>query len=79
MINQLYYVAVLVGAAAGFTVLAMNGFGPTPWVPLGGVLVLYLSLISIVFSGQSRYHIPAMPFLMMYAAWWASRMVGRAS
>ncbi|MEP6878259.1 MAG: hypothetical protein ABI865_05375, partial [Nitrosospira sp.] len=29
----------------------------------------YLTAISIVFSGQPRFHFPVMPWVIMYAAW----------
>lgn len=73
IINQIYYLALLVGATVAVALLATRGFEPAPWVLLGVLFVVYLTLISIAFSGQSRYHIPAMPLLMAYDGWLLSQ------
>jgi hypothetical protein len=36
----------------------------------GFVFAIATTLLCIVFSGQSRYHFPAMPFLIAYAGWY---------
>jgi hypothetical protein len=50
-----------------------------PWVSIGYCLMAYLTLISVVFSGQSRFHFPAMPWIIMYAAWAAAMLSVRPS
>jgi hypothetical protein len=40
-----------------------------PWWVTGYVLIFYTTLISIIFSGQSRFHFPMIPWIAMYAAW----------
>lgn len=40
-----------------------------PGALTGYILCGYFTLVSIVFSGQSRFHFPMMPWVAMYAAW----------
>jgi hypothetical protein len=68
-INQLYYVALLAGAAAAVLLIVRRPGAVDRWMLLGVAFAAYLTLISIVYSGQSRFHIPAMPFVMIYDAW----------
>ena len=68
-INQLYYTALLAGAAAAVLLIVRRPGGVDRWMLLGVAFAAYLTLISIVYSGQSRFHIPAMPFVMIYDAW----------
>ena len=68
--NQILYTLLLAGALAGFALLVRNGRNVTwPWILIGYCLMTYLTLISIIFSGQSRFHFPAMPWIIMYASW----------
>jgi 4-amino-4-deoxy-L-arabinose transferase-like glycosyltransferase len=69
-LNQAFYVTVLVGFVWALWRLP-RAHGPNEHaVPL---MVVFFSLLSMVFSGQSRYHAPLMPFMMGYAAWaWVS-------
>jgi 4-amino-4-deoxy-L-arabinose transferase-like glycosyltransferase len=41
----------------------------SPYAVTGYALAAYFTAISIVFSGQSRFHFPVMPWFAMYAAW----------
>jgi hypothetical protein len=69
VINQLFYAAVLLAAGGGVYLLARHrSYGPTCW--FGVLVALFITGIAVLFSGQSRFHFPAMPFLMMYAGWW---------
>jgi 4-amino-4-deoxy-L-arabinose transferase-like glycosyltransferase len=69
-INQIFYTLLLAGALVSVALLVKNGRGVAwPWVLTGYCLMIYLTLISIVFSGQPRFHFPAMPWVIMYAAW----------
>lgn len=69
-INQIFYSLLLVGSLGAAVLLIKNRRGVSwPWVLIGYCLIIYLTLISIVFSGQSRFHFPAMPWVIMYAAW----------
>ena len=76
VLNQLFYISVLVGA---FICLchAMKGLlrrdeGSSQLLLLFAVPV-FVSIISIFFTGQIRYHFAAMPYLIMAAAWIAMR------
>ena len=70
--NQALYWAVLVLAlcAVPLTLQARRkaGLGAIDWWCLPYAIAAYPSAIALVFSGQSRFHFPAMPFLMMSAA-----------
>ena len=75
-INQIFYTLLLAGALVSVVLLALikkgraNGpAGAWPWMLIGYCLMIYLTLISAVFSGQPRFHFPAMPWVIMYAAW----------
>lgn len=64
--NQLYYFALLAGFAYGLYHCVRLRDPQTLAVPLAA---LYFTALSLVFSGQSRYHAPLMPFIVAYAAW----------
>ncbi len=66
VLNQAYYVLLLLGFALAWRRwLAPND--PTVWaVPL---MFVFFSALSMVFSGQSRYHAPLMPFVIAFASW----------
>ncbi|MEO8992696.1 MAG: glycosyltransferase family 39 protein [Nitrosospira sp.] len=68
--NQVFYGFLLIGAIVAFVSIVRNRHNlARPWVFFGYCLVFYLTIISIVFSGQPRFHFPAMPWIIMYAAW----------
>ena len=68
--NQVFYGFLLVGALFAFIPIVRNRQSLAwPWVLFGYCFMLYLTTISIVFSGQPRFHFPAMPWVIMYAAW----------
>jgi Dolichyl-phosphate-mannose-protein mannosyltransferase len=69
VVNQIYYLCLLVAAALAMLrwPKSLRWREPAAYpVPL--MLILF-SALSMVFSGQSRYHAPMMPFIMGYAAW----------
>lgn len=69
-INQIFYGLLLAGSVAALVFLAKKGHSVAwPWVLFGYCMMIYLTLISVVFSGQARFHFPAMPWVIMYAAW----------
>jgi 4-amino-4-deoxy-L-arabinose transferase-like glycosyltransferase len=73
--NQAYYFAIwLMALRAGWLLLA-NRAKACPWVTMGFGLCVYLSLISLVFSGQPRFHYALMPMVSIYAAWTLVRTV----
>jgi hypothetical protein len=71
--NQLWYFALL-GLFAVAAVLMIrqrraSGARVIDWWLLPYGIALYPSAIAMVFSGQSRFHYPVMPFMCMAAGW----------
>ncbi len=64
-LNQAYYFLLLGGMLVALRRWVDWRRPETLVVPL---LCVYFSAISMVFSGQSRYHAPLMPFIIAYAA-----------
>ncbi|OYU36392.1 glycosyltransferase family 39 protein [Novosphingobium sp. PASSN1] len=84
-VNQLWYFALL-GLFALAAVLMVRqrraeGARVIDWWLLPYGIALYPSAIAMVFSGQSRFHYPVMPFVCMAAGWvlaeWLSRRMAR--
>lgn len=73
VVNQVYYVALIVGfLIAGY--LLFSGWLKAPkskidWWALPYFVALFPTAIAVVFSGQSRFHFPIMPFIMMVNGW----------
>ncbi len=76
-LNQGYYVAMLAGFAWAGWLLATSrahiGTRRVGWWLLPYGVALYPSLIAVVFSGQSRFHYPVMPFVAMACGWLVTR------
>jgi hypothetical protein len=79
-LNQLFYMALLALAAFAFWRATRAVFGgEAKEKPLGLLLCmpLFVSLLAFFFTGQVRYHYPAMPFVIVAAGWtlsfWLSR------
>jgi 4-amino-4-deoxy-L-arabinose transferase-like glycosyltransferase len=72
-INQVYYSGLLIMFVWTGVVLFAGKkriSGSTiDWWALPYILALYLTVIALVFSGQSRFHYPIMPFVMMCCGW----------
>ena len=77
MANQGYYALLMLAfALAFFAMLAKRQRNGERWIgwwllPYG--IALYPTLICVVFSGQSRFHYPVMPFVCMMAGWIAAQ------
>lgn len=70
ILNQAYYVMlILLFLASAPMVLIRRRDVCWPWILVGYGLITYFTLISMVFSGQPRFHFPVMPWVLMYAAW----------
>ncbi|NKJ42714.1 4-amino-4-deoxy-L-arabinose transferase-like glycosyltransferase [Novosphingobium sp. SG720] len=71
--NQAWYWALLALFVAAFPVMLRArrsaGLGLIDWWLLPYGIAAYPSVIAMVFSGQSRFHYPAMPFVCVAAAW----------
>lgn len=72
-LNQAYYVALLLAAGAAVWELYASGEARRPGATIGFWLAIYITMVSIVFSGQSRFHFPVMPWVCIYAGWFATR------
>ena len=71
--NQGYYAALMLAFAVAFIVMlvrrARNGQRWIGWWLLPYAMALFPTAICVVFSGQSRFHYPVMPFVCMTAGW----------
>jgi 4-amino-4-deoxy-L-arabinose transferase and related glycosyltransferases of PMT family len=73
IVNQIYYFLLLGGFSVAIWRLLRTPAKPAMYYGL--VIAIYFTLISLVFSGQSRYHFPVMPFVLAYAAWIGNEML----
>jgi hypothetical protein len=69
VVNQLCYWVVLGLAAASAPGMWRRRRSLPVWCWSGWAVVGYFTAISMVFSGQSRFHFALMPFIALYAAW----------
>lgn len=73
--NQAYYAVLMLAFASAFFVMLVkrhrDGQRWIGWWLLPYGIALYPTLICVVFSGQSRFHYPVMPFVCMSAGWLA--------
>ncbi len=71
--NQAWYVLLLLGFAAAAPVMVRqrlrSGQNLVGWWLLPYGIAAYPTAIAIIFSGQSRFHYPAMPFIAMTCGW----------
>jgi hypothetical protein len=75
VLNQAYYFVILLLALPSVWLLLRKRDTARPWATAGVGLCAYFSLISLVFSGQSRLHFSLMPFIAIYAAWTLVRYI----
>ena len=79
--NQAFYIALLSLFAIAAVVLVRRrrqaGRRLIDWWVLPYGIALYPSLIALVFSGQSRFHYPVMPFVCMTCGWLLADWFGR--
>lgn len=68
-LNQLFYSSMMVLFGFSFVYLTRSHRELWPAALTGYILAGYFTAVSIVFSGQSRFHFPLMPWVAMYAAW----------
>ncbi len=67
--NQLYYSCIMVLFMVSVAYWYRERRSLPPHSGTGYVLAGYFTAISIVFSGQSRFHFVLMPWIAMYSAW----------
>jgi 4-amino-4-deoxy-L-arabinose transferase-like glycosyltransferase len=86
--NQAYYALLMLGFAAAFVVMTIRrraeGQRWVDWWLLPWGVAAYPSLIAVMFSGQSRFHYPAMPFVCLATGWllaeaWKAWTMARAA
>lgn len=79
--NQGYYMLLMLAFLVAFPVLIVHrrrdGQRWIGWWLLPYGVALYPTLICVIFSGQSRFHYPVMPFVCMAAGWLAVTALGR--
>lgn len=79
--NQAYYFALLAGFAAAFVWMTLirrrNRQRWVDWWLLPYGIAAYPTAIALVFSGQSRFHYPAMPFVCIASGWLLAQWLGR--
>ena len=72
-LNQLYYAGLITGFAwAGLLLWSGRvrlGRSRIDWWGLPYSLALYVTVIALIASGQSRFHYPNMPFIIMACGW----------
>ena len=77
VLNQAYY-ALLIGLFLLSAIYFLHRHRMmSPYAVTGYTLVAYFTAISIVFSGQSRFHFPLMPWVAIYAAWTITQWAGK--
>ncbi|MYL99693.1 glycosyl transferase [Novosphingobium sp. FGD1] len=83
VVNQGFYVLLMLAFAAAFFVMIArrrrDGQKWMGWWLLPYGIALYPTLVCVVFSGQSRFHYPVMPWICMTAGWLAMTVLGRMS
>jgi Dolichyl-phosphate-mannose-protein mannosyltransferase len=77
VLNQLYYIVMMALFVVSIHFYVRQHKEISPFIATGYILVTYFTMISIVFSGQSRFHFPLMPWIAMYAAWTIIQWAGR--
>jgi len=75
-VNQAYYAFLIVLFAISFFYFLHRNRLLSPYAATGYILLAYFTAISIMFSGQSRFHFPLMPWVAMYAAWTVTQWAG---
>jgi hypothetical protein len=70
--NQVFYMLLLALAAASVPGMWRQRRSLPVWCWSGWALIGYFTVISMVFSGQSRFHFAVMPFVALYAGQWVA-------
>ena len=82
IVDQLLYMAIVLLALRRLWTIGRNGLRDRA-LPAEATLFafpLFITAIALLFSGQARFHAPAMPLLIMAASMaWATRRRGRRS
>jgi len=77
--NQAYYALLMLGFAAAFVLGTLRrrarGERWVGWWLLPWGVAAYPTLIALIFSGQSRFHYPVMPFVCLACGWLVAELV----
>ncbi len=78
VIDQLYYMALLALAVPALVAGARGLIrrNADARLALLGCMPVFVTLTAFAFTGQIRYHYPAMPFVILAAGWTLSRLAG---
>lgn len=72
--NQVFYVLLISGFLVTLALLPrLRETSNWPYSLFPYLIVAYLTAISVVFSGQSRFHFPAVPWIVMTVGWLLDR------
>ena len=74
-INQVWYWLLLAAFAMAPLRIARRRID---WWLVPYAVALFPTIIAVVFSGQSRFHYPAMPFVCLVAGWLLADWIGAA-
>ncbi len=82
IVNQAWYLVLLLGFVVAAPLMVRGrlrrGEALAGWWLLPYGIAAYPTVISLVFSGQSRFHFPAMPFIAMSCGWLLTQWLSRA-
>lgn len=76
VINQAYYLGIMLLFLLSIWIGWRERRMPSTEFTTGYALILFTTSISVIFSGQSRFHFPMIPWLAMYAAWSILQLLG---
>ncbi len=65
--SQAYYMLILLGFAGFLWSMLRKKFALKSIQLIGLISMIYFTIISLVFHGESRYHFPLMPLMIIYA------------
>jgi hypothetical protein len=72
VINQVFYAALVLLAAVSLPSMWRRRASLPAWCWSGWAVIGYFTVLTVVFSGQSRFHFALMPFVALYAGWGVS-------
>lgn len=80
-VNQLFYLAVLALGLVGTGRAARAAWRGAPGAAMliPAAMPVFCTVLAFGFTGQTRYHYPAMPFVMILAGWVAASVIAGAT
>jgi Dolichyl-phosphate-mannose-protein mannosyltransferase len=78
-VNQFYYSVMMILFVLSALYCLRRRPALSPYFLTGYALTVYFTALSIVFSGQSRFHFPLMPWVAMYTAWIITQWAGKSA